>query len=187
MTMGLGKFRVSREAIDDGFGLIAFAGMIPIRVEPNYNGYLEVTAMSEEFPPIPNGAEPPRYEMRFIGEDVGGRLGNWKREIVPLIAEQPVAEVIHTAYWPHERLDATLDFLLKVFPNPMRNDGVFVAEDKEIAPYPGISNMDGKPCYPAIPRTRYQLGYQLERGFAEELVKRWNALAPLLEGKRGFG
>lgn len=185
--MGMGRFRVSREAIDDGFGLIAFAGMIPIRVEMHYNGYLEVTAMSEEFPPVPHGTEPPWYEMRFIGEEgPDGRLGNWKREIMPLSTEQPVAEVIHTAYWPHETNDS-LDFLLKVFPNPMRDDGVFVAEDKEIAPYPGISRMDGKPCYPTVPKTRYMLGYQLERGFAEELVKRWNALAPSLEEKRGFG
>jgi hypothetical protein len=68
---------------------------------------------------------------------------------------------------------ADLSFKLKIYPNPMRDDGVFVAEDKEIEPYP-LPGAEGRPHYPAIPNTPYRFGQQLPRDFAEELVRRWN-------------
>ncbi len=175
--MGLGRFRLSREAIDDGFGLQAFEGMVPVQVESRWTGYLEVTAFSEEFAPVPQGSEPPWYEMRFVGEELGeGRIGNWKRQITPGKSEAP-----QPALPDYGTPSGPLDFRLKVYPNPMRDDGVFVAEDKEIAPYPGVSRVDGKPCYPAIPCTKYSLGSQLEPEFAKELVQRWNNWARMKE------
>lgn len=74
------------------------------------------------------------------------------------------------------------DFRLKVYLNPMRNDGVFVAEDRPIEPYSNgqggfIRSLDGSPRYPAIPNG-HSIGTQLPRDFAEELVRRWNAVAP---------
>lgn len=65
-------------------------------------------------------------------------------------------------------------FRLATYPNPMRTDGVFVAEDKPVEPYKGIHNLDGSPCYPTIPQTPYMLGRQMEPAFARELVRRWN-------------
>lgn len=38
-----------------------------------------------------------------------------------------------------------------VYPNPMRNDGVFLCVEREIEPYSSVRDMDGKPQYPATP------------------------------------
>ena len=46
---------------------------------------------------------------------------------------------------------------LKVYPNPMRDDGVFVAEDRPIEPYPDSSD------YPAVPLEGFRLIHQLPR------------------------
>jgi len=68
----------------------------------------------------------------------------------------------------------TFDFRLRVYPNPVRDDGVFVAEDKPIEPYimPGP---DGRLQFPAVPQTPFLIRSQLEPEFAAELVRRWNA------------
>jgi hypothetical protein len=66
------------------------------------------------------------------------------------------------------------DFKLAIFPNPMRDDGVFVAEDKPIEPYDRGQIPGQPPRRPTIPNTKYSLGMQLERRFAEEIVRRWN-------------
>jgi hypothetical protein len=39
----------------------------------------------------------------------------------------------------------------RLYPNPMRSDGVFIGEDKEIQPYPGVRSING-PLYPATPQ-----------------------------------
>ena len=70
--------------------------------------------------------------------------------------------------------EANFTFKLAVYPNPMRSDGVFVAEDKEIEPYEGISGWNGESLYPATPSTPYGIGSQLPKDFACELVRRWN-------------
>ena len=67
------------------------------------------------------------------------------------------------------------DFNLAVYTNPMRDDGVFVAEDRPIEAYDGIRNLDGSPCYPTRPQHGYAIGAQLPHAFAFELVRRWNA------------
>lgn len=70
--------------------------------------------------------------------------------------------------------DAPFGFRLKVYPNPMRDDGVFVAEDKPIEPYPPPNDHS----YPAIPKTDYALDMQLPHEFAKEIVRRWNLGSP---------
>lgn len=57
---------------------------------------------------------------------------------------------------------------LKVFPNPMRSDGVFVAEDKPIEPYEGARGING-PLYPAVPDGR-RINAGVELDFAERIV-----------------
>lgn len=73
--------------------------------------------------------------------------------------------------------DADFGFLLTMYPNRMRDDGVFVAELKEIEPYKGITGMQGEAIFPSHPDTIYRLGTQLPRKFAKELVRRWNAFS----------
>lgn len=73
--------------------------------------------------------------------------------------------------------DEKFDFLLAIYPNRARPDGVYVAELKEVKPYAGISNMDGSPCYPSLPDTKYRLGSQLPTNFAREIVRRWNIVS----------
>jgi hypothetical protein len=63
------------------------------------------------------------------------------------------------------------NFKLAIYQNPMRDDGVFVAEDKPIEPYPPPNDHQR----PAIPTTRFQIPHQLPRDFAEEIVRRWNS------------
>lgn len=75
---------------------------------------------------------------------------------------------------PEEHGEKSFDFQLAVFTNPWRADGVFVAEAKEIEPYSGITSMDGRPVYPATPNTPFLLRAQVEKSFAEEIVRRWN-------------
>lgn len=77
-----------------------------------------------------------------------------------------------------KKTDQSFTFKLAIYPNRMRDDGVFVAEEKEIEPYPGILNSVGKPCYPSVPNTPWSIGSQLPHAFAAELVRRWNAHAP---------
>jgi hypothetical protein len=69
----------------------------------------------------------------------------------------------------------TFDFRLAVFPNRMRDDGVFVAQDLPIEPYSGVKTFDGRECYPSIPQRGVRIGHQLPCAFAHEIVRRWNA------------
>jgi hypothetical protein len=64
--------------------------------------------------------------------------------------------------------------------NPMRSDGVFIAEDKPIEPYPDIK-IRGEPYYPAIPKTVHSLGFQLSIDIANRLVALLNADRPSYE------
>lgn len=56
----------------------------------------------------------------------------------------------------------------------MRNDGVFVAEDKEIKPYPGVKSLDGEPLYPIAPETEHSIHCGLPREIAAALVQALN-------------
>lgn len=66
---------------------------------------------------------------------------------------------------------------LRVFRNPMRSDGVFVAEDKPIRAYPGARGFDGLPLFPAVPQDGVSLGYQVEPELARRIVACVNACA----------
>ena len=64
----------------------------------------------------------------------------------------------------------------KVYPNPMRDDGVFIAQDKPRVPYEGVTGLDESHRYPAVPQDAYGLGFQIPRDIAENVVRRLNAL-----------
>jgi hypothetical protein len=68
-----------------------------------------------------------------------------------------------------------MTFDLAIYPNRMRNDGVFVAERKPVNAYPGIRGLRGELLFPSIPHTPWHIPGQLVPIFAEEIVRRWNA------------
>ncbi len=63
----------------------------------------------------------------------------------------------------------------KTYVNPMRSDGLFVAEDKPIKPYESVTGYGGRPLYPPTPLDAYTLGYALPHKVAEDLVERLNS------------
>jgi hypothetical protein len=73
-----------------------------------------------------------------------------------------------------DQIGSNFGFELAVFPNRLRDDGVFVAQDLPIEPYEHITNLDGSKCYPAVPQKGYRIWRQLPHAFAFELVWRWN-------------
>lgn len=62
----------------------------------------------------------------------------------------------------------------RTYRNPMRVDGLFVAEDKPFEPYPGVRGSGGELPYPAVPFGARSLGYLLPRYLAEALVELLN-------------
>ena len=58
----------------------------------------------------------------------------------------------------------------KIYPNPMRSDGVVLAEDKPIEPYPGVHGWDEVPLYPATPQTTHRIPFQLPLAEAERVL-----------------
>ena len=102
-------------------------------------------------------------EMRYIRqEDVDGMLDILNAMIEPVGA--------------HQEVPSTQEFTFKLacYPNRMRAGESFVAEDKAITPYQGISDLFGRPLYPATPDTPWKLGRSFPTEFAQELVRRWN-------------
>jgi hypothetical protein len=67
---------------------------------------------------------------------------------------------------------------IKIYPNPMRDDGVFVAEDRPITEYAGAYDGNGNAWFPAVPQNGFCIMNQLSREVAEELVRRWNHFEP---------
>lgn len=109
-------------------------------------------------------------------------LGDWidvTQEHADLWMKRDVA-LMHANAAIEDKREVTLDmnFKLAIFPNPMRDDGVFVAQDLPIEPYKGCYTLDGKPSYPTLPQRGYSIGHQLPHGFAAELVRRWNTASP---------
>jgi len=68
---------------------------------------------------------------------------------------------------------------LKVYPNPMRNDGVFVAQDKPNKPYES-RGMDGEPRYPAVPEAAWGIGVQIEPDKARYIVAACTAMPAMV-------
>ena len=62
----------------------------------------------------------------------------------------------------------------KKYPNPMRADGVFIAEDKAIEPYPGVTDMNGYPLFPVIPKTENTIPFQISLEDADEVLAALN-------------
>jgi hypothetical protein len=56
----------------------------------------------------------------------------------------------------------------------MRDDGVFVAEEKPIEAYPNSFGPNGEQLFPATPKTPWFLSSQINKDFAREIVRRWN-------------
>ena len=83
------------------------------------------------------------------------------------ISMRPTPEVIGSS--------PDFTFKLAIYPNPMRSDGVFVSEEKEIEPYAEIRGLQGQLLFPAVPSTPYAIRGQLPFEFAYELVRRWNS------------
>lgn len=80
----------------------------------------------------------------------------------------------HSKMLESDKRGDEMNFRLATFVNPMRDDGLFVAEDKPIEPYEGCARFDGSPVYPACPKTKWLIGHQLGHVFAQEIVRRWN-------------
>lgn len=60
----------------------------------------------------------------------------------------------------------------RTYVNKMRNDGLFVAEDKPIDPYEAyVRGWISSPKYPATPNTEHALSHQLPHEDAERLVE----------------
>jgi hypothetical protein len=66
-------------------------------------------------------------------------------------------------------------FRLALYPNRMRPGRCFVAEAKEILPYPGVTGLNGKLLYPSIPDTPFAIRTDLPIEFATALISRWNS------------
>lgn len=58
--------------------------------------------------------------------------------------------------------------------NPMRNDGVFVGQEKPFIPYKGVRGGRNQLLYPAVPYAAKSVGYQLPHAEAERLVSMLN-------------
>lgn len=65
----------------------------------------------------------------------------------------------------------------KTYVNPMRTDGLFVAQDMPISPYsPNVRRFpDGGLLYPAVPSTPNAIPFGLPHDEAETLVQMLNA------------
>lgn len=61
----------------------------------------------------------------------------------------------------------------RTFPNPMRSESLFVAEDLPIEPYESVS-LDG-PLYPATPQKGHSIPFALPKLVAHALVAMLNS------------
>ena len=76
--------------------------------------------------------------------------------------------------WPGQDESRPLPGKLKVYPNTFRFGYSFVMEDKEIKPYPDVTDLDGKPVYPQVPLDANGFNSDFPDAWAHELVRRWN-------------
>ena len=60
----------------------------------------------------------------------------------------------------------------QIYPNPMRDDVVFIAEEKEIEPYPGTQK------YPAVPNTPHVIHHGVPPRIAVKLLHFMNHEIP---------
>lgn len=69
----------------------------------------------------------------------------------------------------------TMPVRLAVFPNRMRPGRAFVAEEKEISPYPGMAGLNDQPLFPSVPDSQFVIQTDIDVDWARELVRRWNS------------
>ena len=62
----------------------------------------------------------------------------------------------------------------EVYPNPMRGDGVFLAQKRPIKPYEGVTTLAGEPMFPAVPQGSYAYPHQLSPEVARNLRDQLN-------------
>lgn len=103
------------------------------------------------------------------------------------ITKDPTSDLCYPAFWARKELlneEQIFEFLKekkgpwKIYLNPMRDDGVFLAQDTPHRPYEGVWESDGSPMYPATPQRSYSYPNQLPLDMAQRLVTRLNALSP---------
>jgi len=56
------------------------------------------------------------------------------------------------------------------YPNPMRSDGVFIGQERQIQPYPNVRGLDGH-LYPATPQGAKTYPMQLPHDVAEKVLE----------------
>lgn len=65
----------------------------------------------------------------------------------------------------------------RIYPNPIRNDGVFIGQEKPLEPYPNAKDMFGKAIYPAVPFRGYCFPFQVPQAVAKVILQRLNEKA----------
>ena len=77
----VGRFRVTREMIDDNLGPLIYREVVPIEVRLDYmTGNFDVLAMSEYFDEVPQYQSAPLYIVSFDNKSVRFELAD---ELVP--------------------------------------------------------------------------------------------------------
>lgn len=62
----------------------------------------------------------------------------------------------------------------KIYENPMRDNGVFIGQDRPIKSYPGVTGLFGKLLYPAVPLDAFILDTQVYHEMANKLLAALN-------------
>jgi hypothetical protein len=108
---------------------------------------------------------------------LGYRRRVTQEEIDNLADFQFMLAVVNSKIDEAREIPQGMGFRLAIFPNRMRDDGVFVAQDLPIEPYEGVRSLGGNKCFPSVPQQGVRIGSQLPHAFAHELVRRWNLCA----------
>lgn len=80
-----------------------------------------------------------------------------------------------------ERCNKATEGPWRTYVNPQRSDGLFVAQDKPIEPYPKARGMGGEPLYPATPHDAWGIQSQLEHDNAEFVAHARQDIPRLIE------
>jgi hypothetical protein len=80
MKRSMGRFWLTRSAIDDNLALVAYAGLIPLDVRHDFaTDRFDVTAIGDCFAEVERGQEVPRYRLEFLNTDSAGARVGWYR------------------------------------------------------------------------------------------------------------
>lgn len=123
--------------------------------------FVEVAAI---FPP-----HPMRYEIS-TDEMVPVTQEDWDKREEFLSSLRKINEALKV---PDETSSKPFKFQLACYPNLVHLGRVFIAEAKEIKPYPGL-RFGGEVYYPPVPETPWVINSGVDQDFALEIVRRWN-------------